>query len=58
MIVCRWCGADPSKDPGVALTRVNEKGVPGVWECTPRCEPDWSKFEGFDGPELDGGLKA
>jgi len=39
-VVCRWCGADPAKDSKVALTRVNEKGVPGIWECTPYCIPD------------------
>lgn len=32
-VVCRLCGADPAKDPTVALKRVNPKGVPGIWEC-------------------------
>lgn len=38
MAQCRWCGADPSKDSTVALTRVNEKGVEGIWECIPYCK--------------------
>jgi hypothetical protein len=36
-IICRWCGTDPAEDPKVALTRVNKKGVPGIWECAPYC---------------------
>ena len=36
-VVCRLCGADPAKDPTVGLTRVNEKGVIGIWECVPCC---------------------
>ena len=39
-IACRWCGANPAKDPKIALGRVNEKGVPGIWECIPYCIPD------------------
>lgn len=38
-ISCRWCGANPAQDSTVALTRVNEKGVPGIWECVPYCRP-------------------
>lgn len=37
-IQCRWCGANPAKDPTVALRRVNPKGVPGVWECVGPCK--------------------
>ena len=39
-VVCRWCGADPANDPKIALARVNEKGVIGIWECVPYCIPD------------------
>ena len=38
LVVCRWCGADPAKDSRVALTRVNAKGIPGIWECVPYCK--------------------
>lgn len=33
---CRKCGATPWAD-SVCLVRVNEKGVPGIWECSPTC---------------------
>lgn len=33
---CRKCGAGPN-DPPYHLTRVNEKGVDGIWECRPAC---------------------
>lgn len=36
MIICRLCGKGPNAVAGV-LVRVNEKGVPGVWECRPIC---------------------
>lgn len=39
-IFCRWCGAKPFDDPRIALRRVNEKGITGIWECTPYCIPD------------------
>lgn len=39
-VICRWCGANPAIDPKIALTRVNEKGVIGIWECNPYCIPD------------------
>lgn len=35
---CRLCGIHISELRGAYLTRVNEKGVPGVWECRPMCE--------------------
>lgn len=38
-IECRKCGAAPMKCGGY-LARVNEKGVPGVWECRPSCDAD------------------
>ena len=33
---CRLCGKGATEIPGF-LTRVNEFGVPGVWECRPSC---------------------
>lgn len=34
MIACQICNAKPSDEPGnVHLERVNEKGVPGIWQC-------------------------
>lgn len=37
MIKCRLCGKLGSEAVGVVLTRVNEKGVEGIWECRPIC---------------------
>lgn len=37
---CRLCGKSISELRGAYLTRVNEKGVPGIWECRPTCEAD------------------
>lgn len=36
-IVCRLCGKNAHEIKGF-LHRVNEKGVPGIWECRPSCE--------------------
>jgi hypothetical protein len=36
VIKCRLCGRIPTQCRGV-LHRVNEKGVPGIWECRPIC---------------------
>ena len=36
---CRKCGKGPHAIGGY-LQRVNEKGVPGIWECRPNCEAD------------------
>lgn len=33
---CRRCGQHVNAIRGY-LHRVNEKGVPGIWECRPRC---------------------
>lgn len=33
---CQKCGADLKECRGW-LERVNEKGVPGIWECRPSC---------------------
>lgn len=38
-IRCRKCRANAFECGGY-LARVNEKGVPGVWECRPSCEVD------------------
>lgn len=35
-IVCRLCGKN-GMEAGRWLTRVNERGTPGVWECRPSC---------------------
>lgn len=37
--VCRLCGKSLSEIGGY-LTRVNEKGVKGIWECRPTCDAD------------------
>lgn len=37
---CRLCEKGIGELRGAYLTRVNEKGVPGVWECRPTCESD------------------
>ena len=39
-VICRWCGASPSKDPKITLKRCNPKGEIGIWECYPYCIPD------------------
>jgi hypothetical protein len=41
---CRKCDRTPHEIRGF-LTRVNEKGVPGVWECRPSCDADLSPDE-------------
>lgn len=35
-MTCRLCGRT-ANECGGWLERVNEKGVPGVWECRPSC---------------------
>ena len=40
---CRLCGKHLGELRGAYLTRVNEKGAPGVWECRPMCEADLSQ---------------
>jgi len=35
--VCQICGKSPFETGGY-LARVNEKGIPGVWECRPSCD--------------------
>lgn len=37
MIKCHICGRTAHQCSGY-LQRVNETGVPGVWECRPGCE--------------------
>lgn len=37
---CRLCEKGIGELRGAYLTRVNEKGVPGIWECRPTCESD------------------
>ena len=39
MTTCRLCGK-AAYEIGGYLTRVNEKGVPGIWECRPTCDAD------------------
>lgn len=36
---CRLCGKG-IEEIGGYLHRVNEKGVPGIWECRPTCDAD------------------
>lgn len=43
MIKCRLCGILGSEAQGVVLTRVNEKGVEGTWECRPICGAQMSQ---------------
>ena len=58
MIQCRLCGKLGSEAVGVVLTRVNEKGIEGIWECRPICDAQMTSadaieaaIEGvFDGP--------
>jgi hypothetical protein len=34
-VACRLCGDGPESRPDLfALRRVNQKGEPGVWECS------------------------
>ena len=40
---CRLCGKGIDELRGAYLTRVNEKGVPGIWECKPMCGADLPK---------------
>lgn len=35
---CRLCGKKGSELRGSYLTRVNKTGVPGIWECRPKCD--------------------
>ena len=39
---CRLCKRDPNEING-CLRRVNEKGVPGIWECRPYCNTNISR---------------
>lgn len=36
---CRRCGR-AAHEIGGYLARVNEKGLPGIWECRPNCAAD------------------
>jgi hypothetical protein len=38
-VKCMHCGKGVHETGGY-LTRVNEKGVPGIWECSPSCDAD------------------
>ncbi len=38
---CRLCGKG-AREIGGYLTRVNETGVDGVWECRPSCDAQLS----------------
>jgi len=39
---CRLCKRDANEING-CLHRVNEKGVPGIWECRPYCNTNISR---------------
>jgi hypothetical protein len=41
---CRLCGKGANEIRGY-LQRVNEKGVPSIWECRPSCDADLSAEE-------------
>ena len=49
---CRLCYRDANHINGY-LSRVNEKGVPGIWECRPSCDviqsPDEALFQAING---------
>ena len=40
---CRLCGKGIDELRRAYLTRVNDKGVPGIWECKPMCGADFPK---------------
>lgn len=44
---CRLCGKHISEIKGAFLTRVNETGIPGVWECRPMCGADLPQETAF-----------
>lgn len=41
---CRLCGKGLFEIGGY-LQRVNEKGVPGIWECRPSCDAQQTQEE-------------
>lgn len=41
---CHLCGKH-ANEIGGWLERVNEKGVPGIWECRPMCGADLPQAE-------------
>lgn len=41
---CRLCGKTVHEIKGF-MTRVNEKGVPGIWECRPSCNANLTQDE-------------
>lgn len=43
-VTCRICGKHVTEIRGY-LTRVNAKGVPGIWECRPSCDSNLSQDE-------------
>lgn len=51
---CHLCGISAQQCKGW-LTRINEKGVEGVWECMPMCGanlPQEERLKGaIEGPE-------
>lgn len=42
---CRLCGKEVHELHGAYLIRVNEKGIPGIWECRPACGSTLSQGE-------------
>jgi len=53
---CRLCGKTAREIDGY-LERVNEKGIPGVWECRPSCDaqlsPDDRIIAAIEGEDKD-----
>lgn len=47
-MICRICGRNQNEISGW-LARVNEKGVPGVWECRPSCDTSITKEQAILG---------
>lgn len=41
---CRKCGKSVHEIGNRYLTRVNEKGIPGIWECVPPCDLPLSEY--------------
>ena len=62
-VVCRKCGQNcfDASTRGAYLSRVNPKGVDGIWECKPTCEhlhgdqDDALLGALFDNEEIKGG---
>lgn len=56
-MICRKCKKHVSETPSHYMERVNEKGVPGIFECRPDCEtelsPNQALFSAIEGKLVD-----